>query len=210
MLLWHLGAENCRKRLRSRMFSTFLVSAITTLSLQFSFIKETLPFINDFLSFLFLLQLWRRFFPSFLYYGFLVDCKELQSSSNFVGKFTKARPTEVTLCGCYGNFDYLRMFTPLFVFPPSSSSMLDSRQWIMHKDSQLKSQHWNRGGEESHTEVKIENRPMIFDDDYRYDFSPLFLAKFTGRRWWTVIYIPLVRFTPKRNALPQLVISVTK
>ena len=53
---------------------------------------------------------------------------ELQSSSNFVGKFTKDGPTEVNLCGCYENFDYLRMFTPLFVFPPSPSSMLDSRQ----------------------------------------------------------------------------------
>ena len=72
-------------------------------------------------------------------------------------------------------FHYLRMFTPLFVFPPSPSSMLDSRQWIMHKDSQLKSQHWNRGGEESHTEVKIENLPMIFDDD-----CSLFLAHFNG------------------------------
>ena len=35
----------------------------------------------------------------------------------------------------------------------------------MHKGSQLKRQHLNRGGEESHTEVKIENLPMIFDDD---------------------------------------------
>ena len=35
----------------------------------------------------------------------------------------------------------------------------------MHKDLQFKTQHWNRGGEESHPEVKVKNLPNIIDDD---------------------------------------------